>query len=115
MCRTLRRQQSTEMGPQQQKSSYANRLNTLKQVLKPYRDNKANCLRVITKTARVNLNKHWKSLESLFTAGHDDRKERAQNVANEMLENIENAEPQPNAANLTSDTVERLRNIHFDR
>ncbi|XP_050544404.1 uncharacterized protein LOC126907285 [Daktulosphaira vitifoliae] len=114
MCRTTRRQHP-EMSPQQQKiSSYANRLNNLKQVLKPYRDNNANCLRVITRSARVNLNKHWKSLENLFTTSHDGRKERAQNVANERLqENIENTGP--TMVNLTSDTVERLRNIHVDR
>lgn len=86
------------------------------QVLKPYRDNNANCLRVITRSARVNLNKHWKSLENLFAAtGHDNghgggRKERAQNVVNEKRENGENARPA--ALNSTSDAVEKLRHLY---
>lgn len=65
----------------------------------------------------MNLNKHWKSLENLFTAGHDRNKERAQNVANEKLqENRENAKPDVSAAaRLTSDTVEKLRRMHVDR
>lgn len=82
-------------------------------MLKPYRDNNTNCLRVITRSARVNLNKHWKSLENLFTAGHDHGKERAQNVVNEKLQ--ENRENDASTANLTSDTVEKLRHLHVDR
>lgn len=89
------------------------------QVLKPYRDNNANCLRSITRSARVNLNKHWKSLENLFAATHDNGhrggggKERAQNVANERRENGENARP-PVAFlhNPTADAVEKLRHLY---
>lgn len=86
------------------------------QALKPYRDNHANRLRLITRSARVNLNKHWKSLENLFAAGHDHGKERAQNTANERLENRENARPPTGAAvDPTADTVDRLRRMHVDR
>ncbi|XP_022162474.1 uncharacterized protein LOC111028225 [Myzus persicae] len=121
MCRASYRQHP-KMGPMpknRNNNSYANRLNDLKQALKPYRDNNANCLRLITRSARVNLNKHWKSLENLFTAGHDRRapdvKERAQNAANEMLENGENERPPPAAcSNPTADAVEKLRHLHMD-
>lgn len=100
-------------------NSYVNRLNNLKQALKPYRDNNANCLRLITRSARVNLNKHWKSLENLFTAGHDrhaDVKERAQNAVNEMLENGENERPAPASAytNPTADAVEKLQHLYVN-
>jgi len=80
--------------------------------LKPYRDNNANCLRAITRSARVNLNKHWKSLEHLFAAGHDHRVERAQNVTNEKLEeNRENTRP----ADPTTDAAEKLRRLRVGR
>lgn len=88
--------------------------------MKPYRDNNANCLRLITRSARVNLNKHWKSLENLFTAGHDRRptddvKERAQNAANEMLENGENARPVAEVCyNPTEEAVDKLRHLHME-
>jgi hypothetical protein len=82
------------------------------QVLKPCRDNNANCLRAITRSARVNLNKHWKSLENLFVAGRD-HKERAQNVANERLENWENARPTANDE--ASDAIEKMRHLRVDR
>uniref|UniRef100_A0A2S2PQY5 Uncharacterized protein n=1 Tax=Schizaphis graminum TaxID=13262 RepID=A0A2S2PQY5_SCHGA len=121
MCRTLRHQHP-KMGPMPKdhvnENSYANRLNHLKQVLKPYRDNNANCLRLITRSARVNLNKHWKSLENLFTAGHDRRadvKERAQNAVNEMLENGENERPAAEVyTSPTADAVEKLQHLHVN-
>ncbi|XP_026804968.1 uncharacterized protein LOC113548338 [Rhopalosiphum maidis] len=123
MCRTLRHQHP-KMGPMPKdhgnvnENSYANRLNHLKQVLKPYRENNANCLRLITRSARVNLNKHWKSLENLFTAGHDRRadvKERAQNAVNEMLENGENERPAAEAyTSPTADAVEKLQHLHVN-
>ncbi|XP_001948052.2 uncharacterized protein LOC100168481 [Acyrthosiphon pisum] len=125
MCRASYRQHP-KMGPMPKNhgsannNSYANRLNVLKQALKPYRDNNANCLRLITRSARVNLNKHWKSLENLFTAGHDRRptddvKERAQNAVNEMLENGENARPTEVAySNPTADAVDKLRHLHME-
>ncbi|XP_025199149.1 uncharacterized protein LOC112597349 [Melanaphis sacchari] len=124
MCRTLRRQHP-KMGPMPKNlgDSYANRLDVLKQALKPYRDNNANCLRLITRSARVNLNKHWKSLENLFTAGHDRRadvKERAQNAVNEMLENGENERPAAamEAAvvytNPTADAVEKFQHLYVN-
>jgi hypothetical protein len=65
----------------------------------------------------VNLNKHWKSLENLFTAGHDRRagdvEERAQNAANEMLENGENERPAARP-NPTADAVDKLRHLRMD-
>ncbi|XP_015375648.1 PREDICTED: uncharacterized protein LOC107170134 [Diuraphis noxia] len=119
MCRASYRQHP-KMGPmpKNHSNSYANRLNDLKQALKPYRDNNANCLRLITRSARVNLNKHWKSLENLFTAGHDRRagdvKERAQNAANEMLENGENERPAATRSNPTADAVDKFRHLRMD-
>ncbi|XP_027852606.2 uncharacterized protein LOC114131557 [Aphis gossypii] len=124
MCRTLSRPHP-KMGlipnshSNVNNNSYVNRLNNLKQALKPYRDNNANCLRLITRSARVNLNKHWKSLENLFTAGHDRRadvKERAQNAVNEMLENGENERPAPASAytNPTADAVEKLQHLYVN-
>lgn len=59
--------------------------------MKPYRDNNANRLRTAAgsgcRSARVNLNRHWKSLENLL-APPNHRKECRENAANEKLQNV---------------------------
>jgi len=63
----------------------------------------------------VNLNRHWKSLENLFAAGNRDRGcavERAQNAANERLEDGENAGARGDP---TTDAVEKLGRLRVDR
>ncbi|VVC36730.1 Hypothetical protein CINCED_3A020222 [Cinara cedri] len=139
MCRALRgpRQQQVPppSGSAQPKADYASnyyadRLCHLKRVLKPYRDNNVNRLRTAVgsgcRSARVNLNRHWKSLENLL-APCDHRKERDQNAVNEKLqerlqlrEDAENAVPAASAAAadvdaMTSDAAERLHALNVGR
>lgn len=105
--------------------------------MKPYGDDNANRVRTAAgsgcRSARVNLNRHWKSLEDLL-APPDHRKERRENAVNERLQKIvehrrrrrhgddgENAEPSVGGnagdadADPTSDAAERLHALTVDR
>lgn len=96
-------------------------------MLKPYRDNNVNRLRTVVgsgcRSARVNLNRHWKSLENLLAP--NNRKERDQNAVNEKLQKQQQQQQQVDAENaepstvdddpMTSDAAERLHALNVSR